>query len=283
MLNKLLNSFSINSLVTVYDLLLTHPILKKNIELKDKYKNERIFILGSGSSILHYDLKVLKNEYVMTQNSFYMHNDISNIDPNYHCVIPYYQSDKEYSIWINYIAEMKDSMPNSLFIWGLNTRSLIKKHHKDINDRSYYIRTKYDLLTLNKAKVNISKTIMNIPTVLTQCLTVAMYMGFKEIYLLGFDLDQICHTKDQTYGRFYGMSKITDTEFERNENERLDIETTDGWYRWWLMNKQFFLLKHYAEHNNIKIVNGTKGGILSYFKREPIENIIGPEILVEKK
>ena len=283
MLNKLLNSFSINSLVTVYDLLFTHPILKKNIELKDKYKNERIFILGSGSSILHYDLKVLKNEYVMTQNSFYMHNDISNIDPNYHCVIPYYQSDKEYSIWINYIAEMKDSMPDSLFIWGLNTRNLIEKYHEDISDRSYYIRTKYNLLTLNKAKVNISKTIMNIPTVLTQCLTVAMYMGFKEIYLLGFDLDQICHTKDQTYGRFYGMSKITDTEFERNENERLDLETTDGWYTWWLMNKQFFLLKHFADQNNITIVNGTKGGILSYFKREPIENIIGKIILAEKE
>ena len=283
MLNKLLNSFSINSLVTVYDLLFTHPILKKNFELKDKYKNERIFILGSGSSILQYDLKVLKNENVMTQNSFYMHDDISNIDPNYHCVIPYYQSDKEFSIWIDYIAEMKELMPNSLFIWGLNTRSLIEKHHKDISDRSYYIRTKYNLLTLNKAKVNISKTIMNIPTVLTQCLIVAMYMGFKEIYLLGVDLDQICHTKDQTYGRFYGMSKITDTEFEKNENERLDIKTTVGWYTWWLMNKQFFLLKHYADHNNIKIVNGTKGGILSYFKREPIENIIGQEILAEKE
>ena len=283
MLNKLLNSFSINSLVTLYDLLFTHPILKKNIELKDKYKDERIFILGSGTSILHYDLKVLKNEYVMTQNSFYMHNDTSIIKPNFHCVIPYYQSDKEYSVWISYIAEMKDSMPNSLFVWGLNTRSLIEKHHKDIIDRSYYIRTKYNLLTLNKAKVNISKTIMNIPTVLTQCLTVAMYMGFKEIYLLGFDLDQICHTKDQTYGRFYGMSKITNTEFEKNENDRLDIETTDGWYTWWLMNKQFFLLKHFADQNNITIVNGTKGGILSYFKREPIENIIGQEILAGKE
>ena len=178
MLNKIIKSFAINSLVNVYDLLFTHPILRNNIELKEKYINERIFILGSGSSILKYDLKVLQNEYVMTQNSFYMHNDISKINPNYHCVIPYYQSDKEYSIWINYIAEMKESMPNSLFIWGLNTRSLVEKHHEDISDRSYYIRTKYNLLTLNKAKVNISKTIMNIPTVLTQCLTVAMYMGF---------------------------------------------------------------------------------------------------------
>ena len=283
MFNKLTKSYLINSLVDVHDLLFTHPDLKKNVELKDKYNNERIFILGSGSSILLYDLKVLSNEYVMTQNSFHMHKDISYVDPNIHCVVPYYQSNKEISIWVDYIADMKARMPNSLFLWGLNTKALIDKYHEDISEKSYYIRTKYNLLTLKKAKVNISKTIMTIPTVLTQCLTVAIYLGFKEIYLLGFDLDQICHTNDQTYGRFYGMSKITETEFEKDANQRLDVETTDGWYTWWLMNKQFFLIKHFADQNNISIVNGTQGGILSYFKREPIENIIGQEILIDKK
>ena len=283
MFNKLTKSYLINSLVDGHDLLFTHPDLKKNIELKDKYNNERIFILGSGSSILLYDLKVLSNECVMTQNSFHMHNDISDINPTFHCVVPYYQSDKEHSIWVDYINDMKVRMPDSLFIWGLNTKSLIDKYHEDLRDKSYYLRTRYNLLTLNKAKVNISKTIMTIPTVLTQCLTVAIYLGFKEIYLLGFDLDQICHTNDQTYGRFYGMSKITETEFEKDANQKLDVETTDGWYTWWLMNKQFFLIKHFADQNNINIVNGTKGGILSYFKREPIENIVGQEILLEKK
>ena len=283
MFNKLTKSYLINSLVDVHDLLFTHHDLKKNIELKDKYNNKRIFILGSGSSILLYDLKVLNSEYVMTQNSFHMHKDISYVDPNIHCVVPYYQSNKEISIWVDYIADMKARMPNSLFLWGLNTKALIDKYHEDISEKSYYIRTKYNLLTLKKAKVNISKTIMNIPSVLTQCLTVAIYLGFKEIYLLGFDLDQICHTNDQTYGRFYGMSKITETEFEKYANQRLDVETTDGWYTWWLMNKQFFLIKHFADQNNISIVNGTQGGILSYFKREPIENIIGQKILIDKK
>ena len=283
MFNKLTKSYLINSLVDVHDLLFTHPDLKKNVELKDKYNNERIFILGSGSSILLYDLKVLNNEYVMTQNSFHMHKDISDIEPNFHCVVPYYQSEKEYSTWIEYIGDMKEKMPSTSFIWGLNTKALIDNHHPELIKQSYYIRTKYNSLTLKKAKVNISKTIMNIPSVLTQCLTVAIYLGFKEIYLLGFDLDQICHTNDQTYGRFYGMSKITETEFEKDANQRLDVETTDGWYTWWLMNKQFFLIKHFADQNNISIVNGTQGGILSYFKREPIENIIGQEILIDKK
>ena len=283
MFNKLTKSYLINSLVDVHDLLFTHPDLKKNIELKDKYNNKRIFILGSGSSILLYDLKVLNSEYVMTQNSFHMHKDISYVDPNIHCVVPYYQSNKEISIWVDYIADMKARMPNSLFLWGLNTKALIDNRHPDLVKQSYYIRTKYNLLTLKKAKVNISKTIMNIPTVLTQCLSVAIYLGFKEIYLLGFDLDQICHTNDRTFGRFYGMSKITDTKFEEDAERNSDLETTDGWYTWWLLNKQFFLLKSYADQNKIKIINGTQGGILSYFKREPIENIIGQEILIDKK
>ena len=283
MLNKTLKSYLINSLVDVHDLLFTHHDLKKNIELKDKYNNKRIFILGSGSSILHYDLKVLKNEFVMTQNSFHMHEDIYDIEPNFHCVVPYYQSEKEYSTWIEYIGDMKEKMSSTSFIWGLNTKALIDNHHPELINQSYYIRTKYNSLTLKKAKVNISKTIMNIPTVLTQCLTVAIYMGFREIYLLGFDLDQICHTNDRTFGRFYGMSKITDTKFEEDAERNSDLETTDGWYNWWLMNKQFFLIRDFADQNNISIVNGTKGGILSYFKREPIENIIGQEILLEKK
>ena len=283
MFNKIFKSYLINSLVDVHDLLFTHHDLKKNIELKDKYNNKRIFILGSGSSILHYDLKVLKNEFVMTQNSFHMHEDIYYIEPNFHCVVPYYQSEKEYSTWIEYIGDMKEKMLGTTFIWGLNTKALIDNHHPDLVKQSYYIRTKYNLLTLKKAKVNISKTIMNIPTVLTQCLTVAIYMGFREIYLLGFDLDQICHTNDRTFGRFYGMSKITDTKFEEDAERNSDLETTDGWYTWWLLNKQFFLLKSYADQNNINIINGTQGGILSYFKREPIENIIGQEILLEKK
>ena len=282
MFKKLIKSYLINSLVDVHDLFITHPKLKNNLILKDKYRNKRLFILGSGNSILNYDLKVLSNEYVMTQNSFHMHMDISDINPNFHFVVPFYKTDKEYNIWVEYIDDIKLKMPNSIFFWGLNTKTLIDKHHEDIIEKSFYIRTKYDLLTLKYPKINISKTIMNIPTVLTQCLTVGIYMGFKEIYLLGFDLDQICHTNDRTFGRFYGMSKITDTKFEEEAEKNLDYETTDGWYNWWLMNKQFFILKQFADLNDISIINGTLGGILSYFKREPIENIIGREILLDK-
>ena len=56
MFNKLTKSYLINSLVDVHDLFFTHPELKHNLKLKDKYRNKRLFILGSGKSILIYDL-----------------------------------------------------------------------------------------------------------------------------------------------------------------------------------------------------------------------------------
>ena len=43
MLTKLIKSYSTNSLVNLYDLSLTNPVLKKNIELKEKYIIEPSF------------------------------------------------------------------------------------------------------------------------------------------------------------------------------------------------------------------------------------------------
>ena len=62
MFKLLFKSYLINSLVDVYDFLYTHPELKKNIYLKEKYNNKRVFILGSGSSILLYNLKIPEPE-----------------------------------------------------------------------------------------------------------------------------------------------------------------------------------------------------------------------------
>ena len=45
-------------------------------------------------------IKLLKHYDITTPyDSFHMHNDISEIKPTFHCVVPYYQTDKEESIW----------------------------------------------------------------------------------------------------------------------------------------------------------------------------------------
>ena len=60
-------------------------ILKQNKKFKGIHKRERLFVLCSGPSIQKMDLTVLKNEITMAVHSFYLHKDISVIQPAYYC------------------------------------------------------------------------------------------------------------------------------------------------------------------------------------------------------
>ena len=281
-IKKVLKSYIRNSFYDIKDLFIQDKILLKNKELKDKYKGKRLFILGSGGSIKLYDLKQLKDEYVMTQNNFHVHPDILDIDPAFHCVVPYYQTDKEHSVWIDWIKDMDEKLPNAQFFWGKNTKEIIDNNFENIKNKSYYIHPKYNLLTLDNAKVDISKTIMSLQTVTTQCITTAIYMGFSEIYLLGFDNDQICHERKEQ-NRFYGMSKITDTEAERNQLDKQRGEkVTLSWWNKWITSKQLDLLEIYSRKQNIKIINASDEGLLDNFKRESLKDIIGNNMLEKR-
>lgn len=248
--------------------------LLRNRELKDKYKGKRLFILGSGGSIKLYDLKKLKDEYVMTQNNFHVHEDILTINPAFHCVIPYYQTDKDISTWIKWIEDIHSKLPDAQFFWGKTTREMIENNFKSLIDKSYYLDAKYNILTLNKAKADIAKSIMVVHTVLTQCLIVAMYMGFSEIYLLGFDLDQNFQNAKNDFGRFYGKSMITDTETEKELERQMHEESVDEWFAQWITFKQLKLIKDYAIENKIKIFNASDHGILNLYSRVNFDKIL---------
>ncbi len=278
---KVAKSYIRNCFYDVQDIFIQDKILLKNKDLKDKYKGKRLFILGSGGSIKLYDLKRLKDEYVMTQNNFHVHPDILEISPAFHCVVPYYQTDKELSVWIEWIKDMDKRLPNAQFFWGKNTKNLIDDNFNNMKNKSYYTSARYNLLTLNQAKVDISKTIMRLQTVTTQCITTAIYMGFSEIYLLGFDNDQICHERKEQ-NRFYGMSKITDTNAERNQlDKQRGQKVTLSWWNKWITSKQLDLLEIYSRKQNIKIINASNEGLLDNFKRESLKDIIGNDMLVK--
>lgn len=254
-------------------------ILAFNKNLKNKHAGDRLFILGSGNSIKLYDLKQLKNEIVMTQNNFHVHPDIKQINPKYHCVVPYYQTKKELSAWKEWVSEMNKTLPTTQFFWGKNTKDFIDSHFSSLKERSFYFESKYKLLTLSDAKIDITKTIMEVNTVTTQCLTIALYMGFSEIYLLGFDHDQLCGNK-ATQNRFYGASKITDTDAERDQlTKQRGRNISQSYLNIWKTQKQLELLRFFAESNNIKIINASNEGILEVFDRRPLIDIVGNDML----
>ena len=248
-------------------------LLRKNRIFKDRHKGERCFILGSGNSIMEQDLKRLKDEIVMTQNHFHVHGDINIINPKYHVVVPKYQPKEYDKDWITWLNSMDEKLPKeTVFFMGKNTKYLVD----DLSlfyGRVYYIKGGQDCMLIRKAPVDITRSIMSIPTALNQCLAIAIYMGFGEIILLGFDMDQNYRLSDRTKVRFYDSSPITTN---KAEETILESTRTSGiaWFNMWISWRQYNLLRQKAEKEGIRIINATKGGLLNMFKRQTYEDIL---------
>lgn len=219
------------------------------------------------------DLTLLRGEIVMTQNHFHSHEHISIIKPAYHVVVPKYQPIEYDSDWITWISSMSERLPSeSIMFFGKNTKYLVDSLAL-FEGRSYYIKSGYSGALLNRAPVDITRNIMQVPTVLTHCLAIAIYMGFKEIYLLGFDLDQICKWNDRKKVRFYGFSPITANKAELDAEEEFAVSGKE-WIYFWNIWHQCILLKKTAEARHCNIINATKGGMLNLFERKRYEDIL---------
>ena len=245
--------------------------LQTNVKYKNNHRKDRCFILGSGNSIKKHNLKLLENEIVMTQNHFHAHKDIGIIKPKYHCIVPMYQTEKCNDDWIEWFTSMEERLPHTEeFFMGLNTKAFVEKYGFFYDKRNYIQMGLYPLF-MRRASIDLTKRIMHIPTVITQCLTIALYMGFKKIYLLGFDLDQPCITVRENV-RFYHRSPIIENQ-EEKDFEKKFRDTGDEWFTMWLIWKQLLLLRKNAESRGIEIINITEAGLLDCFKRQSFKSV----------
>ncbi|SRR5260221_7606143 len=263
-----------NTRSLIYDLF-PDSLLRRNIKFKNIHTGERCFILGSGPSILTQDLTKLSGEIVMTQNHFHAHNDIKTINPKYHVLVPKYQPKEYDGDWERWFDTMEEKLPaDTIFFLGANTKYLIDKR-ASMTSRCYYLKPGYWSHLTSKARVDITRLIMHVPTVITECISIAIYMGFREIYLTGFDLDQITRMVevDRDNVRFYGNSPITANESEKKYEKEFGASGYD-WFRMWIIWYQLNLLKAEAERQGIKIINVTNGGLLNMFERKQYADVL---------
>lgn len=268
---QVLKYHALNARSFIYDLF-PDSQLTGNSKFKDIHRGSRCFILGSGHSIMTQDLTKLAGEIVMTQNHFHAHRDIAAIRPAYHVLIPKYQPkefDGDWNVWFD---SMEERLPSdTIFFLGTNTKYLIEKRSNMIS-RTFYIKAGYWSILMKEARMDITRSIMHVPTVITECLTIAIYMGFSEIYLTGFDLNQIQLMKDRDNVRFYGNSPITANQSEKNSEKDSGPSGLD-WYSMWITWHQLNLLKNEAELRKIKIINATNGGLLNMFDRVDYDSL----------
>lgn len=240
-----------------------NPVLQNNIRYKDIHTGERVFILCSGPSISKLDLTLLKDEKTIAVNSFYLHKDCQLISPTYYCE-PAFEEYSSFETLAQHLTEMEQAAPRAQYFFGLSEKETVDKV-KEFNNRCVnyiFFTNNYDRLD-----VDLTRSVMRVQSVSIMALEIALYMGFKEIYLLGTEHDSLLTGK---YTHFYDYHESVAAKEVKCIDEQGNIENAfdeelAAIYNLW---NQYKILRKIAEKKGIKIYNATPGGVLDLFERK---------------
>lgn len=226
-------------------------------KLKNLHLNKRCFIIGNGPSLLPEDLNKLKNEITFAFNRIYYIFDKTEWRPTYYCS----EDDKTIIKSNEEINNLK--IENKFF--PVNFPWDYKINFKDAN---YYIFKLGDRNVEPNFSEDIVKGIYWGNTVAYTAIQMAVYMGIKEIYLLGVDHNFSKLINDKGKIVIDETAKDYFTEEYNSDKEDLYIPNIE------VSTRAFTAAKKYADDHNIKILNATRGGKLEVFERVDFDKII---------
>jgi len=162
---------------------------QKNIELKDIHTDKRCFIIGLGASINKQDLTLLKDEIVIGVSSLFNHKDLKLIQPNYYVLSPVFEYHLKYTKkenFITWLRAMDETLDDSVIMFmHIGDKKYIEEYNIFLNKKIYWDQyIAWDGGDINDISLD---SIPNISSVSESALSIALYLGFKDIYMLGFD------------------------------------------------------------------------------------------------
>lgn len=227
-------------------------------QFKNLHKGKRCFIIGNGPSLTVSDLDKLKSEITFASNNIHLLFDKTEWRPSYYVI-----HDNNFLVKGHKIIKEKLNCPiffayNSVFDiddFALNS------------DYFYYSDGRVDWKPIQYDKPSFSKEPYVLQwgaTVTYDCLQLAVYMGFSEVYLLGIDHSfPIAASRDgkivrQDMQGHFSVSYGSNIYFAQ-------IDTINAAYQ---------VAKEYGDSYGIKIRNATHGGKLEIFERVVLDTLL---------
>lgn len=227
-------------------------------KLKNIHEGETCFIVGLGPSLNADDLSLLHQNhiisfsvnniakiyketewrpdyYVMTDKNAFLDPNLAH--PEQRCKKSAFLSEEQEEFWKNNFSEK-----NIRFHWRYNLPDMEEELFSD----------------------NVAKVCGNGGTCIYMCLQIAVYMGFKNIYLLGIDLTDMSQGVKQspTYKHFYREEELT---------SRLWLD---------LILKGYRSARKYVDTHDVHIYNATRGGYLEIFDRVDFDSLFKDGIFI---
>jgi hypothetical protein len=248
-----------NSLRPIYARLLIffkQGVLKKNLALKNAYLGKRCFLIANGSSLKYIDLKSLNNEHVIGCNLLFRnHKDFHKI-PWFAYVIVESKSSpllpkgdpmRDDVLYPELASAAKDQ--ETLFFFSLNNHSFHTKFGIFKGRKAHYLKSLRKIMDYKELSLDMTGDFTFLDGVGYAMIGAALYMGFKEIYLCGFDYT----FSPMQYGHFY-------EDWVRRTDEPVD--------------PRHLRMREIAHKNNAEIYNLTPSDLESpIYKKYPIEKL----------
>lgn len=228
---------------------------KRYVALKNKHQGERCFIVCTGPSLTLDDVNKLQNEVTFSMNNIFKSYDKTSWRPTYYAISDYrvYGKVKDQ---INKGDVLKDSIflysrfevkyrkgkknPNAVPIYCSNTRNAISLM-KDLS---------YKHIGMPK---HLDRYVNNGCTVAFILMQMAIYMGFKDIYLLGADCSYV--GKDH--------SDLAPNQKGNKINKQAGLQ---------IINIYSSIANQLPE--GVTIYNATRGGMLEVFPRVDLDEVL---------
>lgn len=238
-------------------------------KFENKYEGQRCFIVATGPTLKHNNIKLLRNEMVFTTGWFPIHIEYPNLKNVFYCV-----SDPVF--WQR--TDSLDPLLYQCMITNKNTTYFMestftgtnKRHRYFPNSSLYNIDFVYGDRKADIIETDLTKPIQIAGTVIQDIiLPVVFYFGFSEIYLLGCDCDlDLKNNPDWSNAYFYSLELMNYKHRLRQSNSK-GIEMTGGYS----LEPLYIKFKNYFEKHGRKIYNCTSGGKLDVFKRIELNSL----------
>lgn len=246
-------------------------LLARNAEFKNKHRDRRAFVIGTGPSLARQDLTPLGNEITFTLSGFWKHAIVDQWQPTYYCFSDPLLFDGS-PVMKEFFQSLTKRITESTFFVPLSAFKTVQQHQLLPTARTYYVAFEGDLSTDAVDDLDLTSPVPGIMNVAQLCMMIAIYMGISPIYLLGLDHDWLSHTGETKhfYAGHAGLEKHPEVRpvlGDWSYRHLMECQLV-GW-------KAYENLARLAALKGIKIFNATDGGFLDVYERANYREIVG--------
>lgn len=252
-------------LATIYSKILTWKYYSlantyKIKQFRNIHSEKRAFIVGNGPSLKTEDLEKLKNEITFAANKIYLCYEQTNWRPHYYFVEDDLVFKQNYEN-IKNIGDSKKFFPSYSIDWERKIKN------------SIYFNLIYEPHSKLFPQFNPMVKFYWGSTVVYTMIQWAIYMGIKEIYLIGLDFSFTLPNKKE-----FNLEKNQMDLISEGEVNHFHKDYRKNGEKWNLPNLEKQLIsfqkaKEYCDTHSIKIYNASRQTKLEVFERKNFDEI----------